>query len=39
MVYSLLVLLAMQPDPAAIRRLFEENLALQEKRLCSRICG
>jgi tetratricopeptide (TPR) repeat protein len=28
---GLLVLLAMQPDPAAIRRLFEENLARQEK--------
>jgi tetratricopeptide (TPR) repeat protein len=31
MVFSLLLLLAMQPDPAAIRRLFEENLARQEK--------
>lgn len=32
MVCSLLVLLAMQPDTAAIRRLFEENLARQEKQ-------
>ena len=32
MVYSLLVLLAMQPDPAALRRLFEENLTRTEKR-------
>ena len=32
MVCSLVLLLAMQPDPAAIRRLFEENLARQEKQ-------
>ena len=32
MVCSLVVLLAMQPDPAAMRRLFEENLARQEKQ-------
>jgi tetratricopeptide (TPR) repeat protein len=31
-VYSLVALLAMQPDTAAIRRLFEENLAQQEKQ-------
>lgn len=30
MVFSLIALLAMQPDPAAIRRLFEENLARKE---------
>ena len=30
--HSLLVLLAMQPDPAALRRLFEENLTRTEKR-------
>jgi tetratricopeptide (TPR) repeat protein len=32
MVCSLLLLVAMQPDPAAIRRLFEENLTRSEKR-------
>jgi tetratricopeptide (TPR) repeat protein len=32
MVYSLLLWFALQPDPAAIRRLFEENLARQEKQ-------
>ncbi len=32
MAYSLFLLLLMQPDPAAIRRLFEENLASAEKR-------
>ena len=32
MVCSLLLLLSLQPDPASIRRLFEENLARQEKQ-------
>src|SRR5215813_7732183 len=32
MVCSLLLFVAMQPDPAAIRRLFEENLSRSEKQ-------
>src|SRR5262245_30101269 len=32
MVFSVVVLLALQPDPASLRRLFEENLARTEKQ-------
>jgi hypothetical protein len=32
MVCGLVVLLTMQPDPAAIRHLFEENLARAERQ-------